>query len=167
MGKFKNYHNIFTTDWETSSNSCDLEEQQISAILTISKNKMPPMTLEFYTILKIQHYSASIADLKDDALEAAAIRIARIIYHFVENNQRILIRSHEDSGVAFAMVFYSIWSYYHNSDGSKKEGIKKPEISITAKTIAEIKSHRIETDLDIYLIQKLHTFENRYAGLSS
>jgi hypothetical protein len=93
------------------------------------------------------------------------LRIARIINHFVSNGHKILIRSSEDSGVAFAMVFYLVWSYYFNNDGTKKEHVKKPEISVASHAIKEIRDHRIETDLDQFLVQRIYSIENKFAGV--
>jgi len=165
MGKFKGFNGMYTCEWNQASFAPDLEENQISGVLTISKNKLPAMSLDFYTELKIQHYSASIADLKEAALDEAALRIARIINHFVSNGHKILIRSSEDSGVAFAMVFYLVWSYYFNNDGTKKEHVKKPEISVASHAIKEIRDHRIETDLDQFLVQRIYSIENKFAGV--
>lgn len=164
MTRLRGFNNMYTCEWNQASFAPDLEENHISAVLTISKSKLPKMSLDFYTELGIQHYTGSIADLKDAALEEAAMRIARIIHHFVSNGQRILIRSNEDSGVSFSMIFYLIWAYYHNNDGTKKENLKKPDMSITTQAINEIKAHRIETDLDIGLTQKLYAYENRING---
>ncbi len=164
MTKFKGFNNMFTCEWNQASYAPDLEDNQISAVLTIGKTKFPQMSMDFYTELGIQHYTVSIVDLKEQALEDVGIKIARIINHFVSNDHKVLIRSNEDSGVAFAMVFFSIWSFYHNNDGTKKEKVKKPEISETSRIIQEIKKHHIETDLDQYLVQSLYKFENKYAA---
>lgn len=164
MTKLRGFNNMYTCGWNQALVAPDLEENYISAVLTISSSKLPKINLDFYTELGIQHYTGSIADLKDAALEEAALRIARIINHFVSNDQRILIRSNEDSGISFSMIFYLIWAYYHNNDGTRKEKIKKPDTSITTRAINEIKAHRIETDLDIGLTQKLYAYENRING---
>lgn len=165
MTKFKGLNNMFTADWNSASFAPDLEDNQISAVLSITKTKLPQMSLDIYTELNIQHYTATISEQKGDALDEAAIRIARIIHHFVSNNQRILIRSNEDSGVAFSMIYYLIWSYYHNHDGTRKEKIKKPETSSVASlAVNMLKNQRIETDLDIAMTQKLYAYENKYAN---
>lgn len=167
MNKFKNFNGMYTCDWNTASNAPDLEDNQISAVLTIGKTKFPQLCMDFYTDLEIQHYTVSIADLKDVALEEAGLKIARIISHFVTRGHRILIRSNEDSGIPFAMVFYSVWAYYHNSDGTKKENVKKQEVSETSRVIRELEKHHITSGIEQLVVQSLYKFENKYAGIKS
>lgn len=163
--KFRGVRNMYTCDWQQSVFMPDLEENQISAVLCISKNKKPPITISTYTTIGVQHYSANIENLEDEKLETELLRIARIIHHFVSNNQRILIHSgtDEDCVVAFAMIFYSVWIYYHNPFGTKKSGLKKPEYTITSQVIKELKEHQVETDLLHSMTQKLYKLESKYA----
>lgn len=165
MGKYKNYNNLYTCDWNQASYAPDLEDYQISAVLTIGKTTFPQMSMDFYTELGIQHYTVSIADLKDGVLEEAGVKIAKIINHFVSKNHHVLIRSNEDSGIPFAMIFYSVWIHYHNNNGTKKEGVKKPEISEASRVARELEKHHIATGIEQTLVQSLYKFENKYAGV--
>lgn len=162
--KFKGLGGMYTCDWQSSTFIPDLEDNLIDAVLCISKNKKPQVTLDTYTCRNIQHYTASIENIPDDKLEIEALRIAKIIDWFIKQNGRILITTSEESAVAFAMIFYSVWSYYHNSDGTKKQKVRKPEVSIAAQTIQELKARGIETDLLQSMVQKLYKLEDKYAG---
>jgi hypothetical protein len=163
--RFRGVKNMLTCDWQQSSIAPDLEDNKISAVLCISKNKKPPITMDIYTTLGIQHYSSTLEGLGEDAHERESIRIAKIINHFVSNNQRILIHhTSEECVVAYAMIFYMIWSYYHDHNGCKKENIKKPEVSIATQSIQDMKIHGIESDLLQSMVQKLYRLENKYAG---
>jgi hypothetical protein len=163
--KFKNVKNMLTCDWQQSSIAPDLEDNKVSAVLCISKNKKPPVTMDIYTTLDIQHYSSSLEGLNDEEHERESIRIAKIIHHFVSNGQRILIHhTTEECVVAYAMIFYMIWSYYFNANGTKKENIKKPDVSIATQSIQEMKIHGIESDLLQAMVQKLYKLENKYSS---
>ena len=164
--KFRGIKNMYTCDWQQSVFMPDLEENQISAVLCISKNKKPAVTIDTYTTIGVQHYSANIENLEDEKLEPEMIRIAKIIHHFVSKDQRILLHTgaNEECVVAFAMIFYSIWTYYHNSDGSRRGGVKKPECTITSKVVQELKAHHVETDLLQSMVQKLYKLESKYAA---
>lgn len=164
MNKFKGFNNIFTADWNSGSFTPDLEDNKISAVLSITKSKMPKMSLDIFTVVNIQHYTSTITDLKDNVLDENLVNIARIIHHFVSNDHRILIRSNEDGGVALCFIFYFIWSYYHNADGMKKEKVTKSEISVTARTIQALKKFHIGCDIDVSMMQKLYGYEKKYSG---
>jgi hypothetical protein len=161
---FKGIHNMYTCDWQQSVFIPDLEENKISAVLCISKNRKPKVTLETYTSVDIQHYSATIEDLPDDKLEIEANRIAKIIDWFVSKNLRILIHSSEECAVPFAMIFYLIWAHYHNTDGTLKANVRKPDYSIASRATHELSEEGIETNLLQSMVQKLYKLENKYAG---
>lgn len=163
MNKFKGFNNIFTADWNSGSFAPDLEDNKISAVLSITKTKMPKMSLDIFTVINIQHYTSTLTDLKDNVLDENLINIARIIHHFVSNDHRILIRSNEDGGAPMCYIFYFIWSYYHNADGTRKEKITKPEISIAAQTIQALKKFHISCDIDGNMMKKLYDCEKKYA----
>jgi hypothetical protein len=162
--KFRRIKNILTCDWQQSTIAPDLEENKISAVLCISKNKKPPITMGIYTILGIQHYSASIDNLNDNELEIESRRIAKIIHHFVSNKQNILIHNTmEECAVSYAIIYYFIWAHYHNDDGALKPNLKPLEISIASQIIQELKYNNIETDLMQSMTLKLFKMEDKYA----
>jgi hypothetical protein len=163
--RFRGVRGMYTCDWQTSTFIPDLEDNMIDAVLCISKNKKPQVTLDTYTCRNIQHYSASIDNLVDEKLEAEALRMSKIIHHFVSQGGRILITTSEECAVAFAIIFYTIWSYYHNGDGTRKDKVRKPEVSIATQTIQELKSKGIETDLLQTMVQRLYRLEDKYAGI--
>lgn len=160
--KFRGYKGMYTCDWQSAVMVPDLEENAIDAVLCISKNVKPQTTIDIYTVAKIPHYTISLDNLDDEKLEINLIRIARIIHHFVSQNGRVLIHTNEDSAVAVAMIFYSVWSYYHHGNGELKENTKRPEYSIASQTINELKVRNIETDLLQSMVHKLYRFEEKY-----
>ncbi len=166
MSKFKGIHGIYTCgDWQQSTFIPDLEEHNVAAVLCISKNKKPNVTLEMYTRSNIQHYSLSIENLDDEKLEAVSLRIAKIIDWFVSKDQKILIHTNEECAVAYAIIYYMIWKHYHDASGALKPTEKKLDISIATRTINELKHHHIETYIIPDLVQKLYKFEDKYRGV--
>ena len=167
--QFRGANNMLTCGWQQASIMPDLEDNKVSAVLCISRNKKPSITLEMYTVIGVQHYSSSFEGLTGDALERELIRTAKIIHHFVSNKQRILIHhTNEDSAVPFVMVYYYIWQYYspgldgHNLDDRQPR--KKPEISIVSQSIQELELNGIDSDLPHETLNKLYKLENKYCA---
>ena len=48
MTRLRGFNNMYTCEWNQASFAPDLEENHISAVLTISKSKLPKMSLDFY-----------------------------------------------------------------------------------------------------------------------